>query len=86
MPVCVVCACRLVGDLQPFAGMQHLDVAGGTGDVAFRILKRIQEAEREQQQPQQRGHVTVFDINPNMLEVGKGKAAAQGKAGGMGVF
>ncbi|KAI7732025.1 hypothetical protein M8C21_013516 [Ambrosia artemisiifolia] len=32
---------RLVSKLTPFPGMKHLDVAGGTGDVAFRILETI---------------------------------------------
>jgi 2-methoxy-6-polyprenyl-1,4-benzoquinol methylase len=86
--------------------MQHLDVAGGTGDVAFKVLKAIQTAEQleqqdqhqqwpvqqqqqqqtspqqvqpQQQEEQQKGHVTVFDINPDMLQVGRSKAAAQGK-------
>jgi ubiquinone/menaquinone biosynthesis C-methylase UbiE len=27
--------------------MQHLDVAGGTGDIAFRVLQRMREAEAE---------------------------------------
>lgn len=27
--------------------MRHLDVAGGTGDVAFRVLKAIRAAEAE---------------------------------------
>lgn len=38
---------RLVSQLRPFAGMQHLDVAGGTGDVAFRVLGQIRQAESE---------------------------------------
>ena len=38
-----------------------LDVAGGTGDIAFRILDRLGP----------NGHVTICDINSNMLEVGK---------------
>ena len=38
---------RLVAKLQPFAGMRHLDVAGGTGDVAFRVLRAIRAAEAE---------------------------------------
>jgi hypothetical protein len=41
--------CRLVSRLQPFAGMQHLDVAGGTGDVAFRVLDAIKAAERDEE-------------------------------------
>ena len=32
----------LVASVQPFAGMQHLDVAGGTGDVAIRVLQAMQ--------------------------------------------
>lgn len=40
---------------------KHLDVAGGTGDIAFRIL--------DSGGPQT--HVTVLDINGDMLEVGK---------------
>lgn len=44
-----VLARRLVSQLRPFAGMQHLDVAGGTGDVAFRVLRKIREAEADAQ-------------------------------------
>ncbi|WP_112662101.1 bifunctional demethylmenaquinone methyltransferase/2-methoxy-6-polyprenyl-1,4-benzoquinol methylase UbiE [Microvirga flavescens] len=43
---------------------RHLDVAGGTGDVAFRIL--------EAGGPQTK--VTVLDINGDMLEVGRERA------------
>lgn len=46
---------------------RHLDVAGGTGDVAFRIL--------EAGGPQT--HVTVLDINGNMLEVGRERAGSR---------
>jgi demethylmenaquinone methyltransferase/2-methoxy-6-polyprenyl-1,4-benzoquinol methylase len=49
----------------PFA---HLDVAGGTGDVAFRIAAAGGPRTR----------VTVLDINADMLEVGKQRAAKQG--------
>ena len=37
-----LCLCSLVAAVQPFAGMRHLDVAGGTGDVAFRVLRAMQ--------------------------------------------
>lgn len=37
----------LVETLRPFPGHCHLDVAGGTGDVAFRILRAIRQAEAE---------------------------------------
>ncbi|XP_018513371.1 2-methoxy-6-polyprenyl-1,4-benzoquinol methylase, mitochondrial isoform X2 [Brassica rapa] len=74
---------RLVGKLSPFAGMKHLDVAGGTGDVAFRIfdavnsvkrraLRKVDEASIEETQ------IYVCDINPNMLNVGKQRAAERG--------
>ncbi len=43
---------------------RHLDVAGGTGDVAFKIL--------EAGGPQT--HVTVLDINGEMLAVGRERA------------
>ena len=45
---------------------RHLDVAGGTGDVAFRSWT--------QGGPQT--HVTVLDINGDMLEVGRERAGA----------
>ncbi len=41
---------RFVGTLRPFAGQHHVDVAGGTGDVAFRVLDAIREAERRERE------------------------------------
>ena len=35
---------RLVARLEAFPGMQHVDVAGGTGDVAMRVHRAIQTA------------------------------------------
>jgi demethylmenaquinone methyltransferase / 2-methoxy-6-polyprenyl-1,4-benzoquinol methylase len=43
---------------------RHLDVAGGTGDIAFRIA-RAGGAQTE---------ITVLDINADMLEVGRARA------------
>ncbi|EJF91173.1 bifunctional demethylmenaquinone methyltransferase/2-methoxy-6-polyprenyl-1,4-benzoquinol methylase UbiE [Bartonella tamiae] len=45
-----------------------LDVAGGTGDIAFRIV----EASNRQ------AHATVLDINSSMLEVGTERAQKKG--------
>ena len=45
----------------------HLDVAGGTGDVAFRVLAAGGP----------RTEATVLDINPAMLEVGRERAGAR---------
>ena len=44
-----------------------LDVAGGTGDVAFRILRQAGPGT----------HVTVADISPEMINEGRARAEAQ---------
>ena len=56
----------LVGMVRPShtRPFHHLDVAGGTGDVAFRVI--------EGGGPET--DVTVLDINPNMLAVGRERA------------
>ncbi|AZO36929.1 MAG: bifunctional demethylmenaquinone methyltransferase/2-methoxy-6-polyprenyl-1,4-benzoquinol methylase UbiE [Mesorhizobium sp.] len=51
-------------------GWKVLDVAGGTGDIAFRIV----EASHRQ------AHATVLDINGSMLSVGRDRAEKQGLA------
>jgi demethylmenaquinone methyltransferase/2-methoxy-6-polyprenyl-1,4-benzoquinol methylase len=43
---------------------RHLDVAGGTGDIAFRIAKAGSTGTE----------VTILDINPDMLEIGRARA------------
>ncbi len=52
------------------AQWHSLDVAGGTGDVAFRI---VEASDRN-------AHVTVLDINGSMLEVGRERAQKNGLA------
>ena len=54
----------LVDALAPRAGMAIVDVAGGTGDIAFRIHRRTAGS----------AHVTVCDINPTMLATGQDRA------------
>jgi len=51
--------------LAPRAGQKLLDVAGGTGDVSFKFLKRAGS-----------GHATVCDITESMLVAGKTRAEA----------
>ena len=72
---------RLVSRLRPFAGMQHLDVAGGTGDIGLRVLRAIRaaEAERGNAAMVEPGRVTVSDINADMLEAGKRDVHAKWK-------
>jgi demethylmenaquinone methyltransferase / 2-methoxy-6-polyprenyl-1,4-benzoquinol methylase len=56
---------RFVARVKPRAGEAILDMAGGTGDVAFRMARRG-------------AHVTVADINADMLEVGRQRALERG--------
>ena len=60
---------RLVAAVNPpkKTGFRHLDVAGGTGDVAFRVLRAGGPLTA----------VTVLDINADMLEVGRARAVSQ---------
>jgi demethylmenaquinone methyltransferase/2-methoxy-6-polyprenyl-1,4-benzoquinol methylase len=59
---------RFVARVKPRAGEHILDMAGGTGDIAFRMRQRGAE-------------ITVADINPAMLEVGEQRAAKRGLDG-----
>ena len=53
--------------LAPRPGQYLLDVAGGTGDVAFRFLNRAGEGAR----------ATVLDMTASMLEEGRKRAEAE---------
>ena len=59
---------RFVDRVKPRPGEEILDMAGGTGDVAFRMAGRG-------------ARVTVADINAEMLEVGKERAERRGLSG-----
>ncbi len=59
---------RLIRDIGPRANKDYLDVAGGTGDIAFKILEATE----------QKANVTVCDINPEMLKVGQNRAFDRG--------
>jgi demethylmenaquinone methyltransferase/2-methoxy-6-polyprenyl-1,4-benzoquinol methylase len=63
----------LVDVLHPRPGEKFLDVAGGTGDVAFRILGRQKDGP----------DVTVCDINAAMLAVGRNRAVDRGLLKGL---
>ena len=56
---------RFAARVKPRPGEEILDMAGGTGDVAFRMARCG-------------ARVTVADINADMLEVGKERARRQG--------
>jgi len=58
-------------------GTKILDVAGGTGDIAFRIAKNIELYNKKNQvdiEDAKRSGVMISDINEAMLEVGKKRA------------
>ncbi|KAJ3333782.1 2-hexaprenyl-6-methoxy-1,4-benzoquinone methyltransferase [Blyttiomyces sp. JEL0837] len=57
--------------LSPGPQTELVDVAGGTGDIAFRFLDHV----KAMHGPNNSAKVTVVDINPAMLEVGKERAA-----------
>src|SRR3546814_18802382 len=59
---------QFVRKLKPRPGQHILDMAGGTGDIAFRIAERGAQ-------------VTVADINPEMLAVGQERAKRRGIEG-----
>ncbi|MCH8465210.1 MAG: bifunctional demethylmenaquinone methyltransferase/2-methoxy-6-polyprenyl-1,4-benzoquinol methylase UbiE [Roseinatronobacter sp.] len=56
--------------LAPRPGQRLLDVAGGTGDVAFRFLKRAGAG----------AHATVLDLTESMLLEGQKRAEAENMA------
>jgi len=67
----------LVDVANPRPGERFLDVAGGTGDIAFRIAKRQMDKGAE------RPDVTICDVNPAMLEVGRDRAVDRGLLQGL---
>ena len=65
-----------IRQLDPVPGCQYLDVAGGTGDIGFRILNYM----NKQSVSGFKGtgtHVTICDINENMLTEGEKRFATQ---------
>ena len=60
--------------------VRFLDVAGGTGDIAFRIVEKMKDEVKKYYPAEEPTHVTVLDINAAMLEVGKKRAASYGYA------
>ena len=67
---------RLIQQIRPRPGMACLDVAGGTGDIAFLLHAKTKDAQGNSQ-------ITVSDINPAMLEVGQQRAIDRGLLGKM---
>ena len=64
----------MIDCLAPRAGESIVDLAGGTGDIAFRILDRVGATSTP---------VTVCDINTEMLTVGRNRAIDGGRLTGL---
>lgn len=62
--------------LGPVHGTKLLDMAGGTGDIAFRYIKYLNNRQKSNDgnDSPKTSHVTIADINQNMLDVGKQRA------------
>jgi demethylmenaquinone methyltransferase / 2-methoxy-6-polyprenyl-1,4-benzoquinol methylase len=58
----------MIRAIAPRKQAKILDVAGGTADIALRLSQRFTDAD-----------ITVADINPQMLQVGRTKAINKGK-------
>lgn len=78
--------------LGPVHGTKLLDMAGGTGDIAFRYIKYLNNLSngsvsgsvdgiidhtKHNGTASKTSHVTIADINQNMLDVGKQRANQQ---------
>lgn len=58
---------QLIRQIRPRPGLSYLDVAGGTGDIAFRIRRKAGPA-----------RITLCDLNAEMLRVGRDRAVNHG--------
>ena len=59
---------RFISEIRPKQGKTYLDVAGGTGDIAFRIRKKTGSDAR----------IIVCDLTENMLRTGRDRAIDKG--------
>ncbi len=59
--------------LNPQPGIALVDVAGGTADIALRVLERVG--------PERAGPLIVCDLTPEMLEIGRSRALDKGIVG-----
>ena len=62
---------HFVRKIRPRPGLHYLDVAGGTGDIAFRIARKAGPNAK----------ITLCDLNAEMLAVGRDRALDKGLGG-----
>ncbi len=68
---------RMIDVLAPRAGQAFIDVGGGTGDIAMRILERTARGEAPTKP------IAVCDINAEMLSHGRDRAIDRGHLTGL---
>lgn len=82
---------RFIRMIRPRLGLRYLDVAGGTGDIAFQVKRRISESQnlRKEKTPSKIRRfrdseipITLLDLNEQMLRVGRDRAVDRGWLGG----
>ena len=59
---------RLIREIRPKAHYKYLDVAGGTGDIAFRLRKKLGPS----------ADITLCDLTHHMLKTGRERAIDKG--------
>lgn len=69
---------HLIRKIRPKAGLHYLDVAGGTGDIAFRIKEALDRGTAIHAPTHQSGSITLCDLNWDMLRVGRDRALNKG--------
>ncbi len=68
---------RLVREIAPQKGLDYLDVAGGTGDIAFRIYDRLGD------EAPIMANIMVCDLTQEMLDEGRARAIDTGRIKGL---
>jgi demethylmenaquinone methyltransferase/2-methoxy-6-polyprenyl-1,4-benzoquinol methylase len=63
---------EMVALLKPRPGQRLLDVAGGTGDIALRVLPHLTQAEAAE------GGAVICDVSEAMLAIGRDRALDRG--------
>jgi ubiquinone/menaquinone biosynthesis methyltransferase len=76
---------HLIRKIRPKAGLTYLDVAGGTGDIAFRIKEAIDKKSQNPNIPSRPRacmhgdtQISLCDLNWDMLRVGRDRAVDKG--------
>jgi demethylmenaquinone methyltransferase / 2-methoxy-6-polyprenyl-1,4-benzoquinol methylase len=63
--------------IRPQPGLNYLDVAGGTGDIAFKIKKKLDQ-KTAQNANTPASNITLLDLTYDMLSVGRDRALDKG--------